>query len=259
MLMSSSTAHQSHIWNDHSDTMSMRDCGWIQLHAESNQEAVDLHIQAYRLAEELSIPVMVCVDGFILTHAYEKIDLPTQEQVDAFVPPFEPVQMLDVKDPVSIGAMVGPEAHTEVRYLLHHKHLRAIDKIRSISTDFRASQSINFDLVFNSIAGPCFEVIMTIQPVKFYQTGTFTVGNRLLDENLRAIQSGTDRNNSLDSGHRACQGCGDPWQSSTPNPPRSHRGPGSSVVDVKAVRPRARRLRRRRYTANPRRCVLRGA
>jgi len=125
------------IWNDHSDTMSMRDCGWIQLHAESNQEAVDLHIQAYRLAEELSIPVMVCVDGFILTHAYEKIDLPTQEQVDAFVPPFEPVQMLDVKDPVSIGAMVGPEAYTEVRYLLHHKHLRAIDRIRSIATEFR--------------------------------------------------------------------------------------------------------------------------
>src|SRR5579864_1037798 len=113
------------IWNDHSDTMSMRDCGWIQLHAESNQEAVDLHIQAFRLAEQISIPVMVCVDGFILTHAYEKVDVPTQEQVDAFLPAYEPVQVLDPKDPVSIGAMVGPEAYTEVRYLLHHKHLEA--------------------------------------------------------------------------------------------------------------------------------------
>ena len=60
------------IWNDHSDSMSQRDSGWIQLYAESNQEALDLHIQAFKLAEELSLPVMVCMDGFILTHAYER-------------------------------------------------------------------------------------------------------------------------------------------------------------------------------------------
>ena len=75
------------IWNDHSDSMSMRDAGWIQLYAETNQEALDLHIQAFRLAEELSCPVMVCMDGFILTHAYDRVDVPTQEQVDAFLPP----------------------------------------------------------------------------------------------------------------------------------------------------------------------------
>ena len=72
------------IWNDHTDAMSQRDCGWIQLFAETNQEALDLHIQAFRLAEELSLPVMVCMDGFILTHAYERVDIPTQEQVDAY-------------------------------------------------------------------------------------------------------------------------------------------------------------------------------
>ena len=64
------------IWNDHSDSMSQRDSGWIQLYAETNQEALDLHIQAFRLAEELSLPVMVCMDGFILTHAYERVDVP---------------------------------------------------------------------------------------------------------------------------------------------------------------------------------------
>ena len=96
------------IWNDHSDSMSMRDAGWIQLFAETNQEALDLHIQAFRLAEELSCPVMVCMDGFILTHAYDRVDMPTQEQVDAYLPPFEPRQVLDTADPVSIGAMVGP-------------------------------------------------------------------------------------------------------------------------------------------------------
>jgi pyruvate ferredoxin oxidoreductase alpha subunit len=127
------------IWNDHSDTMSMRDCGWIQLHAESNQEAIDLHIQAYKLAEELSIPVMVCMDGFILTHAYERVDLPDQKLVDAFLPSYEPRQVLDPADPVSIGAMVGPEAYTEVRYLLHHKHLRALELIPQIAADFERS------------------------------------------------------------------------------------------------------------------------
>ena len=74
------------IWNDHSDSMSLRDAGWIQLYAETNQEAADLHIQAFRLAEALSIPVMVCVDGFILTHAYDRVDIPTQEEVDAYLP-----------------------------------------------------------------------------------------------------------------------------------------------------------------------------
>ena len=96
------------IWNDHSDSMSQRDCGWIQLFAETNQEALDLHIQAFRLAEELSMPVMVCMDGFILTHAFERVDIPEQAEVDAFLPPYEPRQVLDPAEPVSIGAMVGP-------------------------------------------------------------------------------------------------------------------------------------------------------
>ena len=125
------------IWNDHSDSMALRDAGWIQLYAETNQEAADLHIQAFRLAEALSCPVMVCVDGFILTHAVERIDVPSQAQVDAFLPPFEPVQMLDVEEPVSIGAMVGPEAFFEVRYLQHHKQQRALDLIPQLASEFR--------------------------------------------------------------------------------------------------------------------------
>jgi len=125
------------IWNDHTDSMSMKDAGWIQLFAETNQEAVDLHIQAFRLAEELSCPVMVCVDGFILTHAYERIDVPTQEEVDAFLPPFEPVQVLDPAEPYSIGAMVGPEAFTEVRYLAHDKQLQALRRIPEIAGVFK--------------------------------------------------------------------------------------------------------------------------
>jgi pyruvate ferredoxin oxidoreductase alpha subunit len=124
------------IWNDHSDAMSQRDSGWIQLYAETNQEALDLHIQAFRIAEELSTPVMVCMDGFILTHAFERIDIPTREQVDAFLPPYEPRQVLDPADPVSIGAMVGPDAFTEVRYLAHAKQLEALDLVPTVAAEF---------------------------------------------------------------------------------------------------------------------------
>jgi pyruvate ferredoxin oxidoreductase alpha subunit len=127
------------IWNDHSDSMSMRDSGWIQLYAESNQEAVDLHVQAFRVAETLSVPVMVCMDGFVLTHAFEQVDLPTQEQVDAFLPVFQPQQSLDPDDPVTIGAMVGPEAFTEVKYLMHAKQCAALDELPVIARDFRAA------------------------------------------------------------------------------------------------------------------------
>ena len=123
------------IWNDHSDSMSQRDCGWLQLYAESNQEAVDMHVLAFRLAEQLSLPVMVCMDGFILTHAYEQIDLPNQEQVDSFLPPYHPRQVLDPAEPVSIGAMVGPEAFTEVKYLAHVKQLQALELIPELSSE----------------------------------------------------------------------------------------------------------------------------
>jgi pyruvate ferredoxin oxidoreductase alpha subunit len=124
------------IWNDHSDAMSQRDCGWIQLYAESNQEAVDLHVQAFKLAEEVSLPVMVCMDGFVLTHAFEPVDVPTQEQVDSFLPPFEPRQVLDPAAPMTIGAMVGPEAFAEVKYLMHAGQMHALDVIPHIAAEF---------------------------------------------------------------------------------------------------------------------------
>lgn len=126
------------IWNDHTDAMSQRDSGWLQLFAEDNQEAADLHVQAFRIAEELSLPVMVCMDGFILTHAVEVVDVPEREQVAEFLPPYEPRQILDPAHPVSIGAMVGPEAFTEVRYLAHHKQMEAIDLIPKVQEEFQA-------------------------------------------------------------------------------------------------------------------------
>ena len=124
------------IWNDHSDAMSVRDAGWIQLFVESNQQAVDVHIQEFKLAEALSLPVMVNMDGFILTHAITRVDLPEQELVDQFLPKFVPRQKLDTAAPLSIGAMVGPDAFTEVRYLAHHKQKEALNIIEQQAEEF---------------------------------------------------------------------------------------------------------------------------
>ena len=127
------------IWNDQSDAMSQRDCGWIQIYAEDNQAAVGLHVIAFRLAETLSVPVMVCVDGFVLTHAFEPIELPTPQQVDDYLPTYQPRQVLDPDEPVTIGAMVGPEAFTEVRYLAHHQLIQALVRFPELADEYAAA------------------------------------------------------------------------------------------------------------------------
>ena len=93
------------IWNDQQDSISLRDSGWLQFYAEDNQEAADLHYLAYKVSEDQKIllPAMVCFDGFILSHTYEPVDMPTQEEVDAYLPKFNPCQRLDAKDPISFG------------------------------------------------------------------------------------------------------------------------------------------------------------
>jgi pyruvate ferredoxin oxidoreductase alpha subunit len=123
------------IWNDHADSMAVRDAGWIQIHCENNQEAVDTSIQAFRIAEETEIPVMVCMDGFVLTHTMEVIDMPEQALVDAWLPEFNFSRSLDPASPKSIGTLVTPEFFTEVRY----SHHSAMQKALSVIEDTDAS------------------------------------------------------------------------------------------------------------------------
>ncbi len=125
------------IWNDHSDSLSQRDSGWIQLFCESNQDAVDTHIMAFKIAEKVGLPVMVCMDGFVLTHAFERLVLPSQEQVDQFLPPYEPREFLTPKEPISMGAMVDPDAFTEVRFLQQRKMAKALDIIEEVTKEYR--------------------------------------------------------------------------------------------------------------------------
>jgi pyruvate ferredoxin oxidoreductase alpha subunit len=124
------------IWNDQSDSLSQRDSGWIQLYARDNQAACDLHAIAFRLAEELSVPVMVCMDGFVLTHAVERVVVAGQDVVDRFLPAFAPRQRLDPAAPLSLGSMVGPEAFTEVKFIAHGRISQALGRLPQLGAEF---------------------------------------------------------------------------------------------------------------------------
>ncbi|HXW98774.1 MAG TPA: pyruvate synthase subunit PorA [Methanomicrobiales archaeon] len=126
------------IWNDQQDSISLRDSGWLQFYAEDNQEAADLHYLAYKVAEDhqVLLPAMVCFDGFILTHTYEPVDMPTQEQVDAYLPKFAPLAKLDAKDPISFGMLANPDYYMEFRYSNDQAIHRAKEKIRAYGKEF---------------------------------------------------------------------------------------------------------------------------
>ena len=126
------------IWNDQQDSISLRDSGWLQFYAEDNQEATDLHVVAYKVAEDYSVllPAMVCFDGFILSHTYEPIDMLSQEDVDKFLPKFSPYEKLDAADPISFGMYATPEYYHEFRYEIDNAVKRAKDVIREAGKEF---------------------------------------------------------------------------------------------------------------------------
>lgn len=126
------------IWNDQQDSMAVRDAGWIQIYCTDNQEAVDRTIQAFRIAERCELPVMVCVDGFTLTHTLEPLELPSQETVDRFLPPYRFVRALDPLAPLSLGTLVAPEHFTEARHLHHQALLAAETEIVAAAADWSA-------------------------------------------------------------------------------------------------------------------------
>jgi pyruvate/2-oxoacid:ferredoxin oxidoreductase alpha subunit len=106
------------IWTDQSDSLSQRDTGWVQLYCETNQEVLDTTVMAFKLAETLDVPVMLVLDAFFLSHTSEPVDIPSQEDVDEFLPKRQPRYRLDVDDPHSFGALVKPEDYMEMRFHL---------------------------------------------------------------------------------------------------------------------------------------------
>ncbi len=126
------------IWNDHQDAAALRDAGIIQFFAEDNQELHDLMIQAYRVAEdpEISLPCIVNLDGFILTHGFEPVEVCDQKLVDEFLPPYKPLNYLDVKNPMTFGALFEPTWYQETRYRIQETMEEAKPLIEGVSKDF---------------------------------------------------------------------------------------------------------------------------
>ena len=122
---------------DHQDTISLRDSGVIQFYVESTQEAYDTHIAAFKVAEDTSIllPVMVCMDGWILTHSYEQVSFMEQEEVDRFLPPFQPVNFLDVNDPKSWGSYADDDVLMEFRYSIHEAMQHGKERIKEVFSE----------------------------------------------------------------------------------------------------------------------------
>jgi len=126
------------IWNDWQDSISARDSGWIQLYAENAQEAVDLTIQAFKIAEshDILLPAMVCIDGFVITHTYEVVDIPDQKDVDEFLPKKVPYLPLDPENPIAYGMIGTPDVYEETRYIIQETMEKAKKKIVEVGEEF---------------------------------------------------------------------------------------------------------------------------
>jgi len=134
------------IWADQSDSLSQRDTGWVQIYCESNQEVLDSVIMAYRLAEKILLPVMLTYDAFFLSHTSEIVDVPEIEQVDTFLPPYNPEFKLDVDNPRMFGGMTGPDYYYEERYIIHKDTLEVLELYPKVCEEFNNIFSREYDI-----------------------------------------------------------------------------------------------------------------
>jgi pyruvate ferredoxin oxidoreductase alpha subunit len=129
------------IWNDHQDAMALRDSGWIQFYAENNQEVLDFIFQAYKLGEDpnIMLPVMINMDGYILTHGMEPVDVPEPHQVDKFLPPYNPPFKLDVDNVLSLGLLGDPTVYLETRFAIQKTLEDTLELIPKIGEEFKST------------------------------------------------------------------------------------------------------------------------
>jgi pyruvate/2-oxoacid:ferredoxin oxidoreductase alpha subunit len=124
------------IWTDQGDSLSQRDTGWIQLYCEDNQEVLDTIIQAFRIAETVSLPVMVVLDAFFLSHTSEIVDIPPQEEVDAFLPIFERQYRLDAREPRAYFGLSSPDYYMEFRYKMQRAMEDSVRVAKTLDEEF---------------------------------------------------------------------------------------------------------------------------
>ncbi|MBI4757868.1 MAG: pyruvate ferredoxin oxidoreductase [Chloroflexi bacterium] len=135
------------IWADQNDSLSQRDTGWLQFYCESNQEVLDTVLQGYRIAEQVMLPVMINLDGFLLSHTSEPVDIPDQALVDRYLPLARRDLILDPDDPHSFGGLVNPEHYMEMRHKMHQAQLQGKEAAREADAQFKAIFGRSYGLV----------------------------------------------------------------------------------------------------------------
>ncbi len=165
------------IWNDQTDSLAQRDTGWMQLYCEDGQEVLDTTIQAYRLAEIVNLPAMVVLDAFYLSHTYEPVDVPDQDEVDRFLPTYEPAFILDTKHPYSLSPLVTPNAYMEMRYDIAMAMDDALEQFDRVEDEFAK--------IFDRRYGAVEAIDCDDADIVFVTSGTVTSTGRLLLEELR--------------------------------------------------------------------------
>lgn len=124
------------IWTDQGDSLSQRDTGWIQLYCEDNQEVLDTIIQAFKIAERVYLPVMVVLDAFFLSHTSEVIEIPDREEVDRFLPRFEPQYRLNLKEPQAYFGLCSPDYYMEFRYKMQRGMEETVEVAKRVDEEF---------------------------------------------------------------------------------------------------------------------------
>ncbi|GAB4265184.1 MAG: pyruvate ferredoxin oxidoreductase [Deferrisomatales bacterium] len=167
------------IWADQTDSLSQRDTGWMQLYCEDVQEVLDSVLIAYRLAETVSLPAMVIMDAFYLSHTYEPVDVPDQEEVDGFLPPWRPAEILDPEAPKAFNQLASPEFYMEFRYRIQQAMEQALGAYDEIHGEFARRFGRSYpmcEVVRADEAGPA--------PVALVTTGSATGTARVAQREL---------------------------------------------------------------------------
>jgi len=135
------------VWADQNDSLSQRDTGWMQIYCENNQEVFDTTIQAFRIAEQVSLPLMLNLDAFILSHTSEPIEMWDQDEIDEFLPPFNPQWKLDIEDPHSFGGLTTPDWYFELRYKIQKAQEIALSIMEKVDEDYFKLFGMRYGLV----------------------------------------------------------------------------------------------------------------
>jgi len=166
------------VWTEQTDSLAQRDTGWMQFYCETNQEALDMVIQAFKIAETVLLPVMLVLDAFVLSHTEEPVDIPDQATVDSFLPPYNPRFRLDPSDPHSFYGLVAPEHYMELRHKMYTSMEEAVRVTGEVAAEFGKVFGRSYDLVEKYRMDDAETVLVT--------SGTITGTSRVVVDEWRA-------------------------------------------------------------------------